>query len=205
MATAARLREGFAAAASWFATTVGRLPPDAWDRPGLGDWNVRALVGHTSRALITVEQYLAAPPAQVTIPDPVDYDLLALRSLGEPAAVSERGRQAGAALGDDPGAAVRTLADRVVALVERTDDDALVGTPVGGMRLAAYLPTRVFELTVHTLDLANAVGVRTDPPEAAAEVALEVLAGLAWRRGLAGALLLAATGRGPLPEGFNLL
>jgi hypothetical protein len=96
---------------------------------------------------------------------------------------------------------VRALADQVVALVERTRDDALVGTPVGGMRLAADLPTRVFEFTVHTL--ANAVGVRTDPPQAA-EVALEVLAGLVRRRGLSGALLLAATGRGPLPQGFNL-
>jgi hypothetical protein len=82
-----------------------------------------------------------------------------------------------------------------------TADDALVATPVGGMQLAVYLPTRVVELTVHILDLANAVGVRTDRRRRAAEVALEVLAGLARRRGLAGPLLLAATGRGPPPQG----
>ena len=41
--------------------------------------------------------------------------------------------------------------------------DLFVGaTPVGAMTLATYLPTRVFELTVPTLDLAHALGL--EPP-----------------------------------------
>jgi hypothetical protein len=38
---------------------------DRWDAPGLGEWDVRALVGHTSRAMLTVEAYLAKPAEQV--------------------------------------------------------------------------------------------------------------------------------------------
>jgi hypothetical protein len=41
-------------AARWFVRTAA-LVADRWDRPGLGEWDVRALVGRTSRALLTVE------------------------------------------------------------------------------------------------------------------------------------------------------
>ena len=48
----------FAAAAHSFADLVRRIPDDAWPRPGLGDWVLRSLVGHTSRSLTTVIGYL---------------------------------------------------------------------------------------------------------------------------------------------------
>ena len=54
----------FTEGAAWFVTTVGRVG-DRWTRPGLGDWDVRALVGHTSRALLTVEEYAARPATDV--------------------------------------------------------------------------------------------------------------------------------------------
>lgn len=44
----------FAGAGRSFADLVGRLPATSWDGPGLGDWDLRALVGHTTRSLITV-------------------------------------------------------------------------------------------------------------------------------------------------------
>ena len=47
------VRETFAEAARTLVELVQRLPPDRWDKPGLGEWNLRALVGHTSRALVT--------------------------------------------------------------------------------------------------------------------------------------------------------
>ena len=55
------VREAFGEAARAFAELVRSLPADSWDRPGLGKWSVRDLVGHTSRALITVETYLKQP------------------------------------------------------------------------------------------------------------------------------------------------
>ena len=44
----------FADAAEWFSATVGHVD-DRWERVALGEWDVRALVGHTSRSLLTVE------------------------------------------------------------------------------------------------------------------------------------------------------
>lgn len=62
----------------------------------------------------------------------------------------KRGRDAAAALGPDVGGAIAEIAHRVVTRVDSEHPDALVATPVGGLRLIDYLPTRTFELTVHT-------------------------------------------------------
>jgi len=62
-----------------------------------------------------------------------------------------------------------------------------------------------FELAVHTTDLATALGVPSDVPATAAAQALHVVADLAVAAGLAGPLLLAATGRPGLPAGFSVL
>ena len=73
------------------------------------------------------------------------------------------------------------------------------------MRLIDYLPSRIFELAVHTLDIAAALPVVVTLPETAAAVALHLLADLAVQPGRAASLLLAATGRHALPAGFNVL
>jgi uncharacterized protein (TIGR03083 family) len=204
MMDSARERDAFAEAAAYFVATVARVPADGWDRPGLGEWSVRALVGHTSRALLTVETYLDAGAERVDIPGPVEYFLVGL-ATADHGAIAERGRQAGAALGDDPAGAVRALTERVVARVQRAADTDLVGTSAGGMTLIAYLPTRVFELAIHTLDLAAALGVAASLPDATAAVTLDLVAALARRRGRDTELLLAATGRGALPTGYTVL
>jgi len=46
-------RRAFAGAAGWFVRTAG-LVGDRWAEPSLEEW-ARALVGHTSRSLLTVE------------------------------------------------------------------------------------------------------------------------------------------------------
>ena len=120
-------------------------------------------------------------------------------------AVATRGRDDGAALGADPAAAVAEIAARVLALVDTQDGSELVTTIVGGMRLGDYLPTRTFELVVHTADLATALGVPPDVPATSAAQALHIITDLAVADGLAGPLLLAATGRPGLPDGFSVL
>jgi uncharacterized protein (TIGR03083 family) len=199
------IREAYSSAADFFVDTVAQIQAPQWQQIGLGVWTVRDLVGHTSRALSTVETYLAKPAARVELERPVDYFLQALATLANPAAVAARGRDAGAALGPDPVATVRDLARRVLAGVQAAQDDTPVGTPVGGMRLIDYLPSRVFELTVHTLDLATALGLSMTVPAAAAAVTLHLTADLAMRPEKTAALLLAATGHRPLPEGFSIL
>lgn len=172
-------RRAFADAAEWFVRTTA-LVGDRWDRPGLGEWDVRALVGHASRALLTVETYLAAPAEAVEITSPVAY-YRATKAASASPAVAARGRDAGTALGTDPRAAVAEIAARV------------------------RLPTRTFELAVHTADLATALGLPPDVPALAAAQALELVASLAVAEGIAGPLLLAVTGR-PGPAGaFSVL
>jgi hypothetical protein len=73
------------------------------------------------------------------------------------------------------------------------------------MRLIDYLPTRVFELLIHTLDVAAVISLATTPPELATRVTSALLLDLALSSGKAAPLLLAATGRGPLPAGFSVL
>jgi uncharacterized protein (TIGR03083 family) len=194
-------RAAFGAAAEWFVRTAARVGA-RWDQPGLGEWDVRALVGHTSRSFLTVEEYLARPPAAVEVASPADY-YRATREIAAGPGVGQRGRDAGAALGEDPAAAVAELAARVLPLVASCDGSELLTTIAGGMRLADYLPTRTFELVVHTCDLARALDEPMDPPASAAAQALGIVTELAVDDGLAGPLLLAATGRA-MPSGFSV-
>jgi hypothetical protein len=100
---------------------------------------------------------------------------------------------------------VAEIAERVRRLIDSLTGTELVSTIAGGMRLADYLPTRTFELTVHTSDLAAALGVEADIPATAAAHALGIVTQLAVVDGLAAPLLLAATGRPGLPPGFSVL
>jgi uncharacterized protein (TIGR03083 family) len=186
-------RRAFTEAAGWFVRTAA-LVGDRWNSPGLGEWDVRALVGHTSRSLLTVEAYLARPAESVDVPSPADY-VRATRTIAAGAAVAERGRDAGVALGDDPAASVTEIAARVLPLVDACDGSELVTTIAGGMRLSDYLPTRTFELAVHTADLATALGLPLDVPATAASQALRIVTDVAVGDGRAGPLLLLATGR----------
>jgi uncharacterized protein (TIGR03083 family) len=195
-------RRAFSDAAEWFVRTVSQVG-DRWDAPGLGEWDVRSLVGHTSRSFLTVEMYLARPASDVDVRSAADY-FRATRAMAASPAVAARGREAGGALGADPAGKVAEIAARVVPLIQSCEGTALVTTIAGGMRLEDYLPTRTFELAVHTSDLATALGVPLDVPAAAATQAIHLIAELAVTDGLAGQILLAATGR-PGVQRFSVL
>jgi uncharacterized protein (TIGR03083 family) len=196
-------RRAFADAAGWLVRTTA-LVGDRWAEPGLGEWDVRALVGHTSRSLLTVEAYLARPADSAEVPSAADY-FRATRAMAADPAVAARGRDAGTTLGEDPAAAVAEIAGRVVPVVDALDGGTLLTTIAGGMRLEDYLPTRTFELAVHTSDLARALDAPLDVPATAATQALQLVTELAVRDGRAGPLLLAATGRSGLPPGWSVL
>ena len=195
----------YAAAARSVADLVGRIPHDAWDGPGLGDWSLRELVGHTSRSLVTVVEYFARPVHDVTLSDPADYYVAVRSLLTDSSAVIERGRQAGRDLGVDPVARFTELVEEASAVVARTDPDLVVHTIAGGMRAAAYLPTRTFELVVHGIDIAEAVDLDFAPPLEAIEEAAALASRVAVRTGCGIELLLALTGRRPLPDGFSVV
>ncbi|GAA3728760.1 maleylpyruvate isomerase N-terminal domain-containing protein [Leifsonia bigeumensis] len=192
--------------------------PGQWERPGLGVWTVRGLAGHTSRAIITVGEYLAAGPPDGVLPggaSPSDGSgcpdaetyLLDLAGAGaDHEAVAARGTAAGEALGDDPVGSLTETLDRTLVTLATQPVDRIVSV-VGGrtIPLAEYLRTRVFELVVHTIDLSRATGIPHAIPVRALEEAGGLAARAAARSGRGDALLLAATGRGPLPEGFSVV
>lgn len=200
-----------AAAAEWVAGVVAEIPADGWDGPGLGEWDLRGLVGHTSRALLTVRAALETvdrvreADALPELAHTSDYFLEVARLPGaDPENVRERGVEAGRALGDDPAAAFARLADSVLAEV-RGAGNPVVESIAGTIRLSDYLGSRVFELVVHGIDICGALGREADVPEQAASEALQLAAVLAARGGHGVDLLLAATGRRALPAGFSVL
>ena len=196
-------RGAFEEAAGWFVATAADVG-DRWDAPGLGEWDVRALAGHASRSFVTVEAYLARPPEQVEVESAALY-YRATRSLARGPGVAQRGIDAGQALGDDPAAAVAELADRVTALVWRSTGEERMTTIAGGMRLHDYLPTRTFELVVHTCDLATALDLPLTPPPLAARHAMHLVSELLVDDAHAGEALLALTGRRSPPPDFSVM
>ncbi len=199
-------RTTFLAAATAFADQVAALPPDGLTGPGLGEWDLRALVGHTSRSLVTVETYLDQPTAQVAVPSAAHYYLAIARAGGASGSeIVERGRRAGLALGDDPASYVAELAARVREKLAGFDAAYVLTTIAGGMRLDEYLRTRTFELVVHGLDIAAASGVEPALDDGPWVDAALLAAEVAARSGRAADLLLAATGRRPLPQGFTVV
>jgi uncharacterized protein (TIGR03083 family) len=196
------IRHAFSEASAGFVDAVLAIPDDAWSAPGLGVWTVRELVGHTSRALVTVEEYLDTMPAEVTIRTPLDYYTAGLQ-VATPAiheGVAERGRQAGAALGDDPVAAIREIVHRVVGRVASEPDDAVCTSRFGGMLLIDYLPTRIVELTVHSLDITDAI----DRPPTIRPAAIALTTGIMAAIADPLVLIRSLGGRATLPEGFNV-
>jgi hypothetical protein len=115
----------YAEAAATTADVVARIDHNHWSDPGLAEWDLRALVGHTSRALVNVLAYLDRPARTEDIPSPEAYYTLLPAQTGEGAdatAVIQRGKQAGDALGANPAAAFRELADRAVARVAAAEN-----------------------------------------------------------------------------------
>jgi uncharacterized protein (TIGR03083 family) len=197
-------RGAFDAAATSFLRTVEVVPEGTWEEPGLGEWTRRELVGHALRAFMTIEQYLD-PTRELDEPmDAVEYFRRGLSGDGVHEAIAERGRAMGRALGDDPIATVRETVARVVPLVDGSPDDVICLTSAGPMRLIDYLPTRVVELVVHTLDLTDSLGLPPDLDPHAAQLVVDILAGLADRGGQAD-VIRALSGRSPLPHGFTVL
>jgi hypothetical protein len=210
-------RELFGAAAASFVDLVTAMPspaaaPALWTAPALGVWDVRALTGHTTRALVTVASYLDEPRHATTeLRDAPAYYRATGTTVTDPEEVAARGVAAGAALGADPASAVAVARDRAVAALDATTLEAPV-TVVGGLGLplGEYLRTRVLELVVHSDDLARATAeaghaVAHQPPEEAVVASTVLLAEVAGRRGEGTVLLRALSGRVPLPADFTAL
>ena len=92
-----------------------------------------------------------------------------------------------------------------MAALDAVNGDPLIVTIAGGMRVDAYLPTRIFELAVHSLDIAAAIGVPATLPAPVLADALQLAAEIVTLRGEGEGLLLSLTGRRPLPDGYSVV
>lgn len=191
-------------AARMFAGLVHRIDPEAWDGPGLGGWDLRALVGHTSRSLVTVLTYIEQPAETEAITSARDYYALIAGLDIDPTDILERGRQAGEQLGSDPASAIDELIERVTARLDGVDENMLITTIGGGMRIAVYMPTRTFELAVHCLDIVAATGLELEIPESVLADATGLAVSVAVALGKGQTVLNALTGRRDLPPGFSV-
>ncbi|MFB2585214.1 maleylpyruvate isomerase family mycothiol-dependent enzyme [Herbiconiux liukaitaii] len=189
-----------------FHDLVTRVPSDRWDSPALGEWTVRSLVGHTTRAILTVESYLLLDdPGFPNVPNAESYYARVYRDLTDPASVHDRGVEAGIWLGDDPARAVADAITRATALIDAAHQERIVSIGGLGIELHEYLRTRVFELVVHSIDLGRALDIpHGQSPDAVAST-VTLACGVAAARGDGDTLLLALTGRTPLPAGYSVV
>ena len=196
----------FGTAAHSFLDLVGEVKESQWNEPALGVWDVRSLVGHTARAILTVEQYLLAEPApEVTAADAEEYYVKAFTEYTDNDAIAARGVEAGKALNENAGAEFEATLERALALIEQNASDRIVAIGPIGIPLDEYLRTRVFELVVHGMDIARATSQEHGiPADVVANVA-DLAARVAVRKGDGEAILFALTGRRPLRTRYSIL
>lgn len=187
------IADEFISSANWLVTLGSHIGPGDLEQPGLGVWDVRSLLGHAARALVTVIDYISRPVDHIDTPTTIDY--LSASKKADPAAIAARGVASGVELGDDPAATVNELAVRAIDLVGVTAADTILATIAGGMTLEAYLPTRTVELVVHGCDLAQAIGADPDPPAQAAASVARLLTETYVAIGRSATLCLALAGR----------
>ena len=125
--------EAYAGAGASFVETVACLGLEAWPGPAPDERTVQDLTCHANRGWEKVEAYLNRPCEAAERRRPVEYCIRAAATTGHPAMAIARDREAGQALGPNPGAAVRDTAEGVLARVGREAEDDPLVTPVEGM------------------------------------------------------------------------
>lgn len=144
------IRDAFRDSVRQLVDVVEQVPPEDWEKPGLGEWTVRELVTHVMRGVESPVVYSGQPKA-VDMDGAATYHLRAISSLRSMGKVAERARQRA------------------------------------------------------SWTIAEAVGVRVEPPSSALNASPALLGEIAVSHGDGAMLAMALTGREALPEGFNVL
>jgi uncharacterized protein (TIGR03083 family) len=146
-------------------------PPDFMRPTRLGDWRVAELVAHLGAS--NLPRYLAGPSAAT-----VDVDPLAWARGCEGVATSVDERARGLTEEARPAelrALVRETRRGFEASLRELDPSFVVPARFGAMAVADYLATRCVELTVHSLDLAEALDREVPLAPDAAATAVRLL------------------------------
>ena len=207
--TSSRALDAFRLEAEGLSRAVAGLSDDEWDLPTRCEpWTVRELLGHVRVAIAWLPGMLtAAAPGRAEI-SAVEYyrpgDRFAARANAARIGFAQdyaAAQGSGTALVEDF-TATWQLVDRLCG-AERAD--RVVRTRHGdAMLLSQFLVTRVVELAVHGLDLADALGRAPWLTGQAGDVVLELQLGTDWRTAVRElgwdrlGFLRRATGRQPL-------
>ncbi|WP_030156030.1 maleylpyruvate isomerase N-terminal domain-containing protein [Glycomyces sp. NRRL B-16210] len=185
------------------------LAPRAWSRPTrCAPWDVSALCAHLTIGLSRLVPMLDAPAPPAATVDAAGYfrpDARYSEAVNTTRLDDALGAAAGAG-GPALAATFDLIRRNVLAGCGHQPPGRLVTTRHGDpMTLADFLTTRVVEVAVHGIDLADALDrPRWTTPEASAHVS-ELLLGPGVEAALAGlgwdpvAFIAKATGRDPLP------
>jgi hypothetical protein len=203
-----RLIQQFGDACAGFRDIVHNIGADEWSAPALGDWDVRALCGHTLRAILLAGDSAARPAATATLTDAGHYfrNAFALDAAGRAdldRGIAERGIVAGANLGADPATAVDAAIEQAWAVVATANPSQPVEVAGGTLAYHEYLRTRLFELVIHTDDLCRATDQAPPFDDDIWRTVAEVAMGAGDSASLPD-LLRAALGRGELVTPFSL-
>jgi uncharacterized protein (TIGR03083 family) len=207
--TLSRALDAFRLEAEALSRAAASLPEDEWDLPTRCEpWTVRELMGHVRVAIAWLPGMIAAPEPGRAEVSAVEYyrpdDRFAADTNAARIGLAQEQAAAlgsGAALADDFTATWQL----VHRLCRAEREDRVVRTRHGdAMLLSQFLLTRVVELGLHGIDVADAVGRAPCLTSAAGDVVLELQLGPGWRAaaGELGwdrlGLLRRATGRQPL-------
>jgi uncharacterized protein (TIGR03083 family) len=202
-----RVREAFKEAAAFLVGIVDSISDEEWELPGLGDWTVAQTAVHASRGASTIVTY-ASQPGELALGSAAEYYSSAMAMEGIHSQVAVRTVEQADAVEGPIDDYVRDAVAEAIEVLSHTPADQVLDTLVGGIRLIDYLPTRIVELVVHGLDLADALGREVETPRNAMAITLETLGDLAVERPDVldpARIVRAITGRGTLPESANLL
>lgn len=199
------LRTGYRQAGRHLIEVAQAIDPSRLDENALDRWSLRDLIGHASRAFLTVPAYLqTGRDLPVELDHAFDYVAAYTSSHGDPNAIAERARKSGEDLGDDLVAGLQRSFDDAMKSLDDRPDDAPLKSPAGVMKLIDYLPNRVFELVIHTEDIKVSQGIEASPDATPVMVALTFCAALAAETGQYREVLFGLTGRADL-ERFSVL
>jgi uncharacterized protein (TIGR03083 family) len=142
--------------------------------------NVRELAVHTLRGAYRIIDTFAADPLEgEPEKDAVTYWRYDPAAVGK--GVVDRAKAESEARAPDADIASEWRDSWTKALMvarEGAEDDRLIPAIPGTTRLREFLKTRCIEVTIHGMDLRNALGLDPDPSAAGLEVACDVLRGI---------------------------
>jgi len=145
-------------------------------------WDLKELIGHLYRDVDRINQALENPPPARATHDSITY----FRSYdptpggADALGVAERSKEVAAryATGRDLVDAWNELWPGTLDRAAKADPGRLVVTFGPALTLEEYLKTRVLEVTVHRMDVEDALGVRGWGTDSAVSIVDDILVGL---------------------------